>query len=132
MRPYTLVRVGFIALLFAWVLSAIIPLLEPPKHVRATDKTAPVQQTPPLHQRPTDLAGMPAHQVNPHPALGAAPPPPPLNRAQVAEALRAQGYTRIDALQRQADGAWVATASRTPSGTSEALRIDRDGRIEQQ
>lgn len=130
MRPHTFIRVGFILLLFAWALSAVVPLLEPPKHVRQTDVAkAPAQQTPPLHDRQTDLAGVPPHEVNPHPALGVTPPPAPLSRAQATEALHDQGYARIDALQQQADGAWTATAARSPEGAARPLRIDRDGRI---
>jgi hypothetical protein len=78
LMPYALVRAAVIIAFLAWVVLGVVPLLIPPKHVRATDAADLPKQKVESHPRETDTAkrGIPPADVNPEPALGPVPPGP--------------------------------------------------------
>jgi hypothetical protein len=78
LTPYAVVRAAIISAFLAWVALGVVPLLMPPKHVRATDAAELPKQKVESRTRETDTAkkDIPPAQVNPQPALGPVPANP--------------------------------------------------------
>jgi hypothetical protein len=114
MRLTPTIRAVIILAFLAWLIAAVVPLLEPPEHVRHTDAAT---------------TGTPAEALNPRPAPGNPSPPSVLSESQVLEILRRQGYYNIGAVERQQDGSWTAEAAHGPGGAKAKLSIAPDGRV---
>ena len=116
MRLTPTIRAFIILAFLAWLISAVIPLLEPPKHIRHTDAAT--------DERPPELA-------SPTTAPVITPPTADLSEAQVVEILRRQGYYDVGAVRRQEDGSWTAQAARGAGGAKAEVRVGPDGRVTQ-